>query len=63
MTYVGVKCLTRHYSVLRDTLTRGTTCRENHGEDSISHLLTSTQLAEESNALTRTFHNICKNLI
>ena len=32
MTYVGVKCLTRHRSVLRDTLTRG----ENHGiyEDS-----------------------------
>ena len=25
MTYVGVKCLTRHCSVLRDTRTRGTT--------------------------------------
>ena len=25
MTYVGVKCLTRHCSVLRDTLSRGTT--------------------------------------
>ena len=25
MTYVGVKCLTRHCSVLRDTLTCGTT--------------------------------------
>ena len=25
MTYVGVKCQTRHCSLLRDTLTRGTT--------------------------------------
>ena len=25
MTYVGVKCLTRHCSVLRDARTRGTT--------------------------------------
>ena len=25
MTYVGVKCLTRHCSVLRDTQNRGTT--------------------------------------
>ena len=51
MSYVGVKCRTRHCSVLRDTRTRG---REDHGiyEDLNSHLLTLTQLAEESTALT-----------
>ena len=46
MTYVGVKCLTRHCSVLL------VVCRENHGiyEDLISHLLTSTQLGKTVSA-------------
>ena len=30
MSYVGVKCLTRHCSVLRDTRTRGTTHRKKY---------------------------------
>ena len=43
MTYVGVKCLTRHELVVQR--------REDHGiyEDLNSHLLTLTQLAEWAN--------------
>ena len=49
ISYVGVKCLTRHWSVLRDTLTR-VPRRENHEdiEDSISHLSSMNILVEVS---------------
>ena len=55
MTYVGVKCLTRHCSVVfYVTHELVVQRREDHGiyEDLNSHLLTLTQLAEESTALT-----------